>query len=569
MLVALLVSALVAGCSSDGDSGSTPSIGSPESGTSQPAGSLPTDSPSTEPPSTEPPSSTPTSSAPPAASCAAPTDTTPVSATSLGDDRDFDVVSFDGTVIRAHWFPLPGLVDDATAPTVLMGPGWGSAGDTEVDAVGVLGAIDIASLRAAGYNVLTWDPRGFGESTGVVTIDSPDFEGRDVEQLIDWVATLPGVELDAERDPRLGMVGGSYGGGIQLVTAPDDCRIDALVPVIAWNSLTTSLYKNETPKTGWTDLLVTASFGAPLDPTIARAQAEATATGTFAAEDAAWLADRGPAERVAEITAPTLLIQGTVDTLFTLDEAIANYELLHDAGVPVSMLWFCGGHGVCLTDEGDSTRVGTAAIAWLDRWVRGDTSVETIEGFELIDQDGRSMSSAEFSTGTGGALTGTGTGTLDLVADGGSGPAVVDQSEGLLGTFIATITPSPATNALDVEISADEESVVVGSAELTLTYSGSAGTGDRPTRVFAQFVDPATGLVIGNQITPIEVVLDGASHTTTVSLEAIAHTVRPGSPITLQVVATTVAYTTPQFGGEITFDAVDVSLPVSDDLTVD
>ena len=69
-------------------------------------------------------------------------------------------------------------------------------------------------------------------------------------------------------------------------------------------------------------------------------------------------------------------IQGTVDTLFTLDEAVTNYELLQDDGVPTSMLWFCGGHGVCLTDPGDQARVSEAAVAWLDRYVNLDDSAD-------------------------------------------------------------------------------------------------------------------------------------------------------------------------------------------------
>jgi len=506
------------------------------------------------------------------ASCAAPADTTPVDAADLGNDQDYDVTSFDGTVIRTHWFPLPGLADGDTAPTVLMGPGWGSAGDTDMASVGTLGAMNIGSLRAAGYNVLTWDPRGFGESTGVVMIDSVEFEGRDVQQLIDWVATMPGVSLDSQRDPRLGMVGGSYGGGIQLVTAPVDCRIDALVPVIAWNSLTTSLYKNETPKTGWINLLVTvASFGSTLDPTITRAQQDGNESGTIEPADAEWMADRGPGDTVADIAVPTLLIQGTVDTLFTLDEAIANYELIQDSGVPTAMVWFCGGHGICLTDEGDATTVGTSAVAWLDRYVKADESVDTGPGFRFVDQDGVQYAAEAYSEGSGGAITASGSGTLAMTADGGAGPAVVDESAGLLGTFISQITPGPATNSVDVEIGGERsiaaDTVIVGSADLTLTYTGTAGVGDRPQRVFAQLVDPATGRVLGNQITPIDVVLDGASHTVTVPLEAVAFTLRPGATLTLQMVASTVIYAQPQLGGSITFDAIDVSLPISDDLT--
>ena len=45
------------------------------------------------------------------------------------------------------------------------------------------------------------------------------------------------------------------------------------------------------------------------------------------------------------IRVPTLLVQGTADTLFTLDEAMTNYRILRGNGVPAKMVWFCGGHG--------------------------------------------------------------------------------------------------------------------------------------------------------------------------------------------------------------------------------
>ena len=64
-----------------------------------------------------------------------------------------------------------------------------------------------------------------------------------------------------------------------------------------------------------------------------------------------------PAISSARITIPTLIVQGTVDNLFTLDEGIQNYRILRDHGVPTAMMWFCGGHGVCLTDPGIRTAV--------------------------------------------------------------------------------------------------------------------------------------------------------------------------------------------------------------------
>ena len=87
-------------------------------------------------------------------------------------------------------------------------------------------------------------------------------------------------------------------------------------------------------------------------------------------------------------------------------------------------------------------------------------------------------------------------------------------------------------------------------------------SGDRPTRVFAQLVDDRTGLVLGNQVTPIAVTLDGQQHTVTVPLEAVVYTARPKTAVTLQVAPTTTAYAQPQTGGSVTFDTVKIALPV-------
>ena len=42
-------------------------------------------------------------------------------------------------------------------------------------------------------------------------------------------------------DPRVGMIGGSYGGEIQFAAAAVDARLDTIIPMITWNDLTYSL----------------------------------------------------------------------------------------------------------------------------------------------------------------------------------------------------------------------------------------------------------------------------------------------------------------------------------------
>src|SRR3954467_3765573 len=196
--------------------------------------------------------------------------------------RDATVTSFDGTQIATHFFPAAGLAAGAKAPTVLFGPGWGSGGATDDEGATDTGTgiVGVGPLRHAGYNVVTWDPRGFGSSGGTVEVDSPGFEGRDAQAIIDFVARQPDAQLDAPGDPRLGMSGGSYGGGIQLVTAALDRRVDAIVPDIAWHSLGTSLYKDDTFKGGWSNLLyLLGQANGKLDPHISSSYQEGVSTG--------------------------------------------------------------------------------------------------------------------------------------------------------------------------------------------------------------------------------------------------------------------------------------------------
>src|SRR4051794_2585843 len=130
LVSAALMGALVlASCSSASSSG-TPAPQSSAAANS----TAPTEPVTSEAPSTTGPVTTTTEASAP--TCVPPSTTTPVEAAPVGETaRDWDITSFDGTTIRAHWFPVKDLADDQTAPTILMGPGWGSPGDTNEDNV--------------------------------------------------------------------------------------------------------------------------------------------------------------------------------------------------------------------------------------------------------------------------------------------------------------------------------------------------------------------------------------------------------------------------------------------------
>jgi ABC-2 type transport system ATP-binding protein len=486
-----------------------------------------------------------------------------------GTTNDWAVTSFDGAVIRAHWFPVSGATATSPAPTLLMGPGWGLSGDASPAAPALFGGLSIDQMNTAGYNVLTWDPRGFGKSTGTVEVDSTQYEARDVSVLLDWIAGMPGVQLDGAGDPRVGMVGGSYGGGIQFATAAVDCRVDALVPSIAWHSLVTSLDKSGIVKAGWANLLFAGGGKAHVDPNVTASYDQGKATGAIDATFQRWYAQHGGSVSLDKV--PTLILQGTVDNLFTLDEGIANYENLRHRGVPTAMIWFCGGHGICLTNAGNMSTLSDATLAWLSRYLRHRTYVDTGPGFRFVDQNGTLFSAPDYPVRTGAPVTASGSGTLHLVAGGGSGPAHVSAAQfrsNVVAAVAGLVTPARATNAVDVTIAAGtRHAELVGAPQVTLTYHGRVPPGVAPTRVFAQLVDDSTRLVVGNQVTPIAVTLDGHTHTTSVPLEAIAFALARHRHLTLQLVATTVAYAVPRLGGTVSFGHVTVSLPVATHLT--
>ena len=256
------------------------------------------------------------------------------------------VTSFDGTQLNVNFFPATGLTSGQTAPTVLEGSGWGlpaypgSIGHDRLDRrrhPAQFGAqlLGPATLTADGYNVVTWDNRGWYGSGGQVNLDSPAVEGRDVTAIINWLATQPGAELKGPNDPVVGMTGASYGGGIQLSAAAIDHRIAAIEPNMSWYSLVDSAVsrRGDQVRLGQPPLRRGRRSSAPLRPEVTKLCASAQ-SGDRHPRRARFGQRRAP-DRIGQITTPTLLLAGTVDTLFPINGDIDTYDALRAAGTPV------------------------------------------------------------------------------------------------------------------------------------------------------------------------------------------------------------------------------------------
>ena len=478
--------------------------------------------------------------------------------------RDAIVESFDGTPIVTHFFPAPGLEPGERAPTILIGHGWGGTGATSPP----------ADFAAAGYNVLTWDARGFGGSGGTVMIDHPRFEGRDVSALIDYVAKQPEAQRDRRRDPRVGMSGGSYGGGVQFLAAARDRRIDAITPTIAWHDLLSSLYPRASVKAGW-DL---ALIGVGIPTSVALGvfspagiqpghQSEhfyntvvaGLATGQLPASELPWFRAHGPDFLLKRIKAPTLIAQGTVDTLFDLDQAHRNYMALRSRGIPLKMMWFCGGHGICTVEGdgavaiGDSDHVQERRLQWFDRYLKGKRRTRTGPAFEWIDQNGRWHRSGAYPLRRTGSLAGTGAGLVPLV------PGINPGS----GILVAAL-PDPLA-PIKVPIAARGGERVVGSPRVKLTYTTAGITTTRTdglTHVYGQIVDKDRNVVLGNQATPIPIRLDGERHTISTTLTRVA-SVGTAAGYELQLLGQSDLFDPQRAVGAVNVKSLKVTLPTT------
>ena len=470
-------------------------------------------------------------------------------------------------------------------PAILLAPGFG---ETKWAV-----APEAEYLARAGFAVLTWSPRGTGASGGQIALNSPDYEVADTRALVSWLARQPRVLLDRPGDPRAGITGASYGGGLALLAAAYDHRIDAVVAQSAWNNLATALFPNAAgggPASGvfarqWAGLLFTqgsAGFGTPLPgqgsgvaavrqhvlcgrflPSICAMYQQIAQAGQPSPAAISLLQRSSPASVAGRMDAPTLLIQGEHDSLFPLGQADANYRAIRRNGGPAAMVWFAGGH-----DGGDQQTgyVNGLTAAWFTRWLApGHLSASTgtggpgfavtrVEGFDP-STDGVTLGIASATSYPG--LAGTTRTLVHLTGPpqaighppGGAPPSLSGfPGLGALGpvagggtsgpTFdmpgqSAAFTSAPLAAALGV----------TGSPAVRIRVSGTA-----PVTLFAKVYDVDQGglaTLPSQLVAPLRVTGAQAGRTVTVTLPAIDYSFAAGHRLRLVLTTTDFGYATP------------------------
>ncbi|WP_225448132.1 alpha/beta fold hydrolase [Streptacidiphilus sp. P02-A3a] len=480
-------------------------------------------------------------------------------------------------------------------PAVVLAHGFGGSKDDE--------AADALYLAQHGYVALTYSARGFGHSGGLIHLDSPQYEVKDAERMIDLLGTLPEVLKDGPGDPRVGFTGPSYGGALSLLVAAYDHRVDAIAPQITWNSLGGSLFgqaatsgqgtagpgvfkkawagdffgSGSDDASGTNSASGSSGTGNPCGrfaPDICSAyRATAAGDGTPAPGLLGLLAASSPAGVLNRIDAPTLLVQGEDDSLFGLDQADANARGIAAHGTPVKVAWYSGGHDAPGT-AAETTELRSLTLAWFDHYLKHQGPAPS--GSFSFTKTGTSLS-LESGTVSSSVLTAPGYPGLPgaaparstrlrldgpeqtVLAPAGGYPAATTSLPGLGGTLSQLATGTPALGA--ALAGPTDQQAVFTSAPLTATVRdvGAARVALRVTpatpgttdaTLFAKLYDlspDGSQSVLPNQlVAPVRLTgLTPAGTIVTVALPGVVHDFPAGDRLRLVVSTTDAAYQLP------------------------
>jgi len=468
------------------------------------------------------------------------------------------------------------------APAILLAHGLGGS-KRDLDS-------EARSLAEHGYVVMAYSARGFGRSGGLIHLDSPAYEVADAGKLVSYLATLPEVLRDGPGNPRVGVAGSSYGGGLALLLSAYDKRVDAVGADITWNDLSQALFPNAAGgqpgvfKKVWAGQLFASAAqrrGGPCGrfaPDLCAAYQQAASTGEPNSSILALLRASSPAGVISRISAPTLLSQGEQDSLFPLGQAGANASGIAANGTPVKVIWRSGGH--------DGETVTADLVSHLQAWFdpvllrRGqvDTSFDvTVPGSGISSATGRAVSQSlkvdrGFTTGRTRQVALRGDAQAIYAPAGGS-PAAVSSLPGLGGLLgAASALPGAAgLSALPGQVASfsslplPSSLLVAGSSTVRLEVTAHGAT---DATLFASLhrvtADGADTLPAG-LVAPIRLIglTPGAPATATVTLPAVVRNLPAGDRLVLKVATTDLAYQLPATPRSYTITLPDSTVSVA------
>jgi ABC-2 type transport system ATP-binding protein len=432
------------------------------------------------------------------------------------------------------------------APAVIVSPGFGQ---TKASV-----ATDARDLAAHGYIALAWTMRGFNAlatDAGKIALDAPDAEVADLRHLIDRLAQRKDVLHDSPQDPRVGLVGGSYGGGVSLLGAALDARVDATVPVITWNSLESALLPGDVFKAQYAAVFFGGATGGGCQlfaKRVCTTYQRIAQTGRATAADHALLRASSPGPIADRIKAPTLLIQGENDTLFPLSESLATADALRANGTHVQLAWVKGGHDASFGTQGEA-RIRSLTASWMDRWLRRNTAVSTGPLFQWDRSNGSPGTASTLPPLRTSSTVGlTGQPDVTVTNPAGGRPASISSVPGVgaLGGIAAGLgfdIPGQSASWQTPPLGSTRE--LVGAGELKAHVTSRTGEAVLFVKVFDVAPDGSTKLP-GGQVAPVRLTrVGGPGRDVTLRLPTLAHVFPAGNRIRVGVATTDLGYAGP------------------------
>jgi pimeloyl-ACP methyl ester carboxylesterase len=235
-----------------------------------------------------------------------------------------------------------------------------------------------------GFLVLSYTPRGFGRSDGVISGAGPN-DQNDVSVLIDWLEANTSVDIS-----NLAMAGISYGGGLALLSATREPRLKTVVSMSGWADLAESLYSNNTMHDDWIRiLLVSGEVTGRMDPQI-RQHIENVKRGEGIEEFRQWSFERSSLLHMDLINSrkiPIFVTSNYDDELFSSNQMAMFYDKIEG---PKKMLLTKGIH---FSSEltglvGLKSAVWSKVHQWIKHWlVQPDPEITF--GYELTAGSGQ------------------------------------------------------------------------------------------------------------------------------------------------------------------------------------
>lgn len=414
-----------------------------------------------------------------------------------GTSYDVTIKAADGNNIAFTVHEPLTLAGGQKYPLLMNGPGFGlqrtNVQQRDFAAPAGTPLADIGTTKQftdAGYGVISFDQRGFGQSGGTVSVMDPDRDGLSLIRIVDWAESNLDWLQYRDNSLVLGSYGGSYGGMYQYLLNNVDPRhrLKAMVPSISPNELGYSLGSGNTPKSGYGLALTAlgeasshATGNGGIDPAITTVLQDGLQNNRFTADDYALLHYHSNAYFCDGITqagkraathppkVDVLLFQGMADALFNLNEAKANYDCFAASGGDVRLFSYVIGHALPAGAGGLLPTTPTPPMSTSDYYRCGPYVADALSKtwFDAkLKQDPIAIAALSKAPTTCINLGATGEGVVVNAVPVGGGSDIP-----VAATMVPELLPAPMTVTL---FTATENTVVAGIPTATLTLANPA-----------------------------------------------------------------------------------------------